>query len=60
MFVERLNLELSYPSGKTAVCTARNIAGEGKYTYVYATDDKILLAYFTPTSAFCCDRNGKL
>jgi hypothetical protein len=50
----------SYPSGKIAVCTARNVVGEGKYTYVYATDDETLLAYFTPTNACCYDRNGKL
>jgi hypothetical protein len=50
----------SYPSGKIAVCTARNMVGEGKYTYIYSNDDESLLAYFTPTNAFCRDETGKL
>ncbi|XP_028414415.1 uncharacterized protein LOC114537560 isoform X2 [Dendronephthya gigantea] len=53
-------LNLYYPSGKIAVCTARNMVGEGKYTYVYGTDGETLLAYFTPTNAFCCDKSGKI
>ena len=50
----------SYPSGRMAVCVAKNLAGEGKYTYVYDDDDEdSLIAYFTPSSAFCYDKERK-
>ena len=42
-----------------AVCVAKNMFGEGKYTYVYDDDmDDTLLAYFTPTSAYCRDQHA--
>ncbi|XP_046840585.1 uncharacterized protein C3orf20-like [Xenia sp. Carnegie-2017] len=49
-----------YPNGKIAICTAGNVNGEGKYTYVYGTDNESLLAYFTPSHGFCREQNYKL